>query len=67
VYQGYAAMINEDIQNQIINKYMLAFLDDYVEAYGVLPSQDTLRIWQSGFIDGCNSIGEALRMDENNG
>jgi hypothetical protein len=59
-------MINEDLQNQIINKYMLAFLDDYLEAYGVLPSQDIVRIWQSGFIDGCNSIGEALRIGGNN-
>ncbi len=59
-------MINEDLQNQIINKSMLTFLDDYLELYGELPSKHIIRIWQSGFIDGCNSIGEALRMGGNN-
>lgn len=48
-----------DIDN-IIDKYALAFLDEFQEIFGYLPNDKELSLWKSGFMDGCNAIKEAL-------
>jgi len=47
--------------DKIIDKYALAFLDEFQEIFGYLPNDKELSLWKSGFMDGCNAIGEAIQ------
>ena len=46
--------------DKIIDKYALAFLDEFQEIFGYLPNDKELSLWKSGFMDGCNAIKEAM-------
>ena len=54
-YYGYMSNVNN-----IIDKYALAFLDEFQEIFGYLPNDKELSLWKSGFMDGCNAIREAM-------
>ena len=54
-YYGYMSNIDN-----IIDKYALAFLDEFQEIFGYLPNDKELSLWKSGFMDGCNAIKEAM-------
>ncbi len=54
-YYGYMSNVDN-----IIDKYALAFLDEFQEIFGYLPNDKELSLWKSGFMDGCNAIKEAL-------
>lgn len=57
-------MLSKDEMDSIIDKYMLIFLDDYISTFGYLPSEEIRRGWMAGFISGCESIAEALRINQ---
>jgi hypothetical protein len=46
--------------DKIIDKYALAFLDEFQEIFGYLPNDKELSLWKSGFMDGCNAIKETM-------
>jgi hypothetical protein len=47
--------------DQTIDKYALAFLDEFQEIFGYLPNDKEFSLWKSGFMDGCSAIKEVLQ------
>lgn len=56
-------MIEPDKMDQILDQYMLDFLDGFQDALNRLPTDQERRIWMSGFVSGCLAIEEAVRTD----
>ena len=48
--------------NKIIDQYLLAFLDDFEEAFGRLPDEIEKSLWMAGFVDGMYAVQKALGM-----
>jgi len=57
-------MLSKEDMDSIVDKYMLVFLDDYISTFGYIPSEEIRRAWMVGFISGCESIADALRMNQ---
>lgn len=53
-------MVDEKL-HKIIDKYMLAFIDEYEAAFNELPSELIRNVWMAGFVDGCSAIDEGLK------
>ena len=50
----------EDIVNQIIDQYLLNFLDEFENVFDRLPNDGEKALWSSGFLDGLYAMKEAM-------
>lgn len=48
--------------NKIIDQYLLAFLDDFEEAFGRLPDEIEKSLWMAGFVDGMSAVKKVLSI-----
>jgi len=59
----YYRCMSED-ENEVIDKYVLQFLDEFTSTFGHLPDEKEFGLWKIGFTDGCDAVREALEKRE---
>lgn len=53
---------DQDIVNDILDRYLLRFLDNFEAIFERLPNNAEKALWSSGFLDGMYAMMDAIEI-----